>query len=144
MVGLSGINFYAKNLAAAYATLDYDLFLEPTLGNVEKAVRTLKGLQFTVGTKTGILEERDLPRVVRDQGTIIATTAEGLLMELLLRISGYPFSELAKDAATFVVRGVPVKVGRLKKLVRSKKLAGRPKDRDFLRRYGAFLEERPR
>ena len=63
------------------------------------------------------------------------------MIELLLKISGYPFSELAKDAATFTVRGVPIRVGRLGKLLRSKLLAGRPKDRHFLKRYQSLLEE---
>lgn len=46
-----------------------------------------------------------------------------------------------RSAATFTVRGVPVTVGRLTKLLRSKKLAGRSKDRQFLRRYQSLLEE---
>ena len=52
----------------------------------------------------------------------------------------FPFSDLARDAATFTVRGVPVKVGRLTKLLTSKKLAGRLKDRQFLQRYRSLLE----
>ncbi|MBI3318843.1 MAG: hypothetical protein HYZ90_06875 [Candidatus Omnitrophica bacterium] len=141
VVGMSGINFYAKNPASAFSTLDYDLFLEPTLKNVGEAVRSLKTLGFTVGTAEGTLKSSDLGGMVRDQRTLVATSPEGLLIDLLLKVSGYPFSELSKDAATFTVGGVPVRVGRLSKLIRSKKLAGRPKDRRFLQRYQALLEE---
>jgi len=71
----------------------------------------------------------------------VATTPQGAMVELLLQVSGYPFSELAKDAATYDAQGVPVRVGRLEKLLRSKKIAGRPKDLLFLRRYPLLKEE---
>lgn len=148
VVGMSGVNYYARSPTETFATLDYDVFLEPSLANVEVAMRCLKALGFTpslragftVGTTTGVLRPADLKRVVRHRKTLVVTTAEGLMVELLLQISGYPFSELAKDAATFTVRGVPVRVGRLTKLLTSKKLANRPKDRQFLRRYRTLLE----
>ena len=138
---MSGINYFAKSPAETFATLDYDLFLDPSLKNVEQAIRCLETLGFSLGTAKGILKAQDLLQVVRDRKTIVATTPDGLMVELLLKISGYPFSELAKDAATFSVRGVPVRVGRLRKLLRSKRVAGRLKDRRFLQRYQSLLEE---
>lgn len=140
VVGMSGINYYARSPAETFATLDYDIFLEPTLKNVSQAVRVLKRLSLTVGTAAGLLREDTIKTVVRDRRTLVATTPDGLTVELLLEVSGYPFSELAKDAATFTVRGVPVCVGRLTKLLKSKKLAGRAKDRHFLQRYQSLLE----
>lgn len=142
VVGMSGINYYAKQPSETFATLDYDIFLEPTLENARQAVRALKDLSFTIGTAAGRLKLEQLLRVVRARRTLVATTAEGIMIELLLEVSGFPFLELAKDASTFVVRGVPVKVGRLTKLCRSKKLADRPKDRAFFRRYEALLKKR--
>lgn len=144
VVGMAGINFYAQRPAETFATLDYDIFIDPTLKNVEQAIRSLKGLRFTVGTAAGPVERFSLKAVVRDKRTLIATTPDGLTVELLLAVSGFPFTELAKDAATFTVRGVPVKVGRLTKLLQSKQLAGRAKDRQFLRRYRVLLEEQER
>ena len=141
VVGMAGINYYATNAAETFATLDYDLCVEPTLENVERAMRGLAALGFTLGTAAGAVGFRDLRAVVRRRRTLIATTMDGLMVELLLQVSGYPFSELAKDARTFSVRGVPVRVGRLTKLLRSKQLAGRPKDRAFLKRYRALLGE---
>jgi len=141
VVGLAGINYYARTPAETFATLDYDVFLDPTLKNVEAAVRAVAGLGFIVGTAAGPLRLGALAGIVRRRRTVVATTSEGLMIELLLAVSGYAFSELARDAATFTVQGVPVKVGRLTKLVRSKQLAGRAKDRQFLRRYGVLLQE---
>ena len=141
VIGMSGINYYAKRPSETFATLDYDIFLEPTLRNVRQAVQSLARLGFTLGTASGRLEPERLTQVVRDRRTLIATTTEGVAIELLLEASGFPFSELLRDAATFTVRGVPVKVGRLTKLLKSKQLAGRPKDRQFLKRYQSLLEE---
>lgn len=143
VVGMSGINYYATSPRETFATLDYDVFLEPSIQNVERAVQILRRLGFTVGTADRVLETKELATAVRQRRTLVATTPEGLMIELLLEVSGYPFSELAKDAATFTVRGVPVRVGRLAKLLRSKKLANRPKDRQFLQRYHTLLEEEP-
>lgn len=141
VVGMGGINYYAKNPAETFGTLDYDLFLEPSLGNVEQAVEALRILGFALGTGKGVFKRGDLRTMVRERRTLTATTSDGLMVELLLEVSGYPFSELARDAATFTIHGVPVRVGRLSKLLRSKKLAGRPKDRRFLQRYESLLSE---
>lgn len=142
VVGMSGINYYARNPAETFATLDYDVFLEPTLGNVEKALRGLNRLGFTIATSGGVLTAADLKRAVGDRRTLVATTPDGVAVELLLEISGYAFSDLARDAATFTVQGVPIRVGRLTKLLKSKQVAGRPKDRQFLQRYRGLLREK--
>ncbi len=147
VVGMMGINYYAKNASGTFATMDYDIFLEPTLDNVGKALHGLKSQGFSIGTKSGALEfpgkaaAAGLKQIIRDRATLVATTPEGLMVELLLAVSGYPFSELAKDCKTFVIRGVPVRVGKLSKLLRSKQLAGRTKDKRFLHRYQSLLEE---
>lgn len=141
VIGMAGINYYAKSPAETFASMDYDLFLNPTLRNVEAAIRALRPLGYTLGTADGPLPRIALKTLVRDRRTVVATTPEGLMIELLLEISGYPFSELAKDAKTFTVGGVPVTVGRLRKLLASKRLAGRPKDRAFLERYRHRLAE---
>ena len=141
VVGMAGINYYASSPAQTFATLDYDCFIEPTLMNVEQALRCVNRLGFTVGTSAGPLKTKEIKAIVRDHTTLVATTPDGLMVELWLAVSGYAFSDLARDAATFTVRGVPVKVGRLTKLLRSKQLAARAKDRQFLQRYQSLLDE---
>jgi predicted nucleotidyltransferase len=141
VVGMAGINYYATHPAQTFATMDYDVFIEPTLKNAEKAIWCIRRLGFELGTSAGPLKISAIKAAVRDRTTIVATTPDGLMVELLLALSGYAFSELANDAAIVTVRGVPVKVGRLTKLLRSKKLAGRMKDRQFLQRYQSMLED---
>ena len=146
VVGMAGINYYAEDPSQTFGTLDYDIFLEPSLTNVRKAVQTMQDLGFTLWTATGRLQPGNLKHVVRHRQTITATTPDGLMIELLLEISGYPFSKIARDAATFTVGGIPIRVGKLKKLMDSKRLSDRPKDRQFLKRYEILLknaEKRP-
>lgn len=141
VIGMSGINYYAHGPSEAFATMDYDVFLEPTLQNVRKAVRALERLGCSLGTTQGALKRTTLGGVVRRRQTLIATTSDGCMVELLLAVSGYAFGELAKDAVTIVVHGTPIRVGRLTKLLQSKRIADRPKDRQFLRRYRMLLDE---
>jgi predicted nucleotidyltransferase len=141
VVGMSGINYYARQPSEAFATMDYDLFLEPTISNVGKAIRQLERLGFSIGTTRGVFTPGALRTVVREQRTLVATTPDGVTVELLLAVSGYTFSELASDAPTVTVRGTPIRVGRLAKLLKSKQLAGRPKDRQFLKRYKTLLSD---
>jgi hypothetical protein len=101
------------------------------------------GLRYVVIGMTVInYELRQLKTVIRERRTLVATSTDGLMVELLLAVSGYSFSEFAKDVVTVTVRGTPIRVGRLTTLLRSKQLASRPKDRQFLTRYRALLEEK--
>ena len=143
VVGMAGINYYARRPSEAFATMDYDILLEPTLGNAEKALDQVRRLGFSLGTTQGVLKLTALRAAVRERRTVVATTPDGVMVELLLAVSGFTFAELVQDAATVTIRGTPVKVGRLTKLLRSKRTANRPKDRAFLRRYQTLLEETP-
>ena len=139
---MSGINYYARSIRDTFATMDFDFFLDPSLTNVGKALEVLKAMKFSLGTSEGALKLGEFKETVQACKTLLATTPDGLMIELLLAISGYPFSEIAKDAVTFTVGGIPVRVGRLDKLLRSKQLAARPKDLQFLKRYQSLLEEK--
>lgn len=139
VVGMTGINFYATNPAETFGTMDYDVLLDATMSNITKALTALRSLRWSVGTSDGPLADQPLAALVRDRRTLVATTPEGLMVELLLRVSGYAFSALAEDARTFTVHGMPIRVGQLEKLLKSKHAAGREKDRQFLRRYRLTL-----
>lgn len=141
VIGMAGINFYADSPATSFGTMDYDCFVEPTLANVERAVAALRSLDFTLATREGVVPAGSLREVVRARRTLIATTVDGVMVELLLQISGYTFAEMADEAKIFTVQGVPVKVGQLQQLLQSKRAAGRPKDQQFLERYEAQLAE---
>jgi predicted nucleotidyltransferase len=135
VVGMSGINYYARNPSETFGTMDYDIFVEPTQDNLTKAINVLKQLGFLLDTAKGPFNKDDLKQLLGQYQTLIATTSEGIMVELILKISGYSFSQLAKDAKTFDLQGVPVRVGRLTQLLGSKQIAGRPKDLQFLKRY---------
>ena len=135
IVGMAGINYYASNASEVFVTSDFDFLIKPTFTNVTKAIKTLERLYFQIGTATGIFKPEELKNIVRHQQTIVGTTTDGIMVELLLRVSGYSFSEMEADSTVFTAGDIPVRVGRLTKLLNSKRIAGRPKDRHFLKRY---------
>ncbi len=141
VVGMAGINYYGKDARQIFGTMDYDIFVEPALKNVDKALNILKSLGFNLGTSEGTLNLTDLKGVVGMRQTLMATTPYGWMVELLLEVSGFPFSELSRDAMTFTVEDIPIRVGKLAQLIQSKRMAHRPKDRQFLKRYQALLDE---
>ena len=141
IVGVSGINFHAKDPSRSFSTQDYDVFIDNTLENLMKAVEVLSHLKFHLTTQKGEFHLEGLKEVIQSQTTLVAGNPQGIQIELLLRVSGYVFRDLYDDAVTFLVDEVPIRVGRLQKLLNSKKIAGREKDRLFLRRYEALLRE---
>ena len=54
---------------------------------------------------------------------------------------GYEKARIAVDAVIFTINNIPIKVAKLSKLLYSKKVAGRKKDRIFLKRYEELLGE---
>jgi hypothetical protein len=145
LVGVGGINFYARTPAQAFATLDLDAFIAPTAINLRKALSALYriGFAFEAGGEPFLDIEDDLVlrRVVETGGHLIAIHSDGTELDLLTSISGFDYASLAGDSATFEVSGTSIRVGRLEKLLRSKEVAGRPKDVEFLRAFRARSEE---
>jgi hypothetical protein len=146
VVGVGGINFYATRPADAFATLDVDALLEPTVENLRKALEVLSGLgySFEVGDEP-FLDAEDalvLTRIIENGASLTALHADAGQLDLMTSISGFDYRELATDAAEFEMAGVRVRVGRLEKLLRSKEISGRPKDVEFLRAFRARSDER--
>lgn len=141
VVGVSGINFYARTPDEAYATLDLDTLLEPSVANLRTALRVLEtlGYQFEAGGEPFLDtdDEPTLRAIVENGATLSARDASRAEIDLLLSISGFSYSELSEDAVAFQVAGAEVRVGTLEKLLRSKEASGRPKDRAFLRIFSA-------
>lgn len=133
VIGMSGINYYAASAPEAFTTQDFDIFLKPTTENIKKALIVLKNLGFDLSADS-------VKDIVKSKKTVLAVNPYGITLELLLKVSGYTFDQMSKDAVIFSAQKVPVKVARLSKLLQSKKLAGRPKDRLFLKRYELLLK----
>lgn len=145
IVGVGGINFYARTPAEAFATLDLDALLEPSAANLGVALRVLHGLGFdfeAAGEPFADWADADvLQRVVERGASLSALHPDVGEIDLMLSIAGISFDALALDAVGFDVAGTRVPVGRLGKLLSAKEAAGRPKDIEFLRAYRARADD---
>jgi hypothetical protein len=145
IVGVGGVNFYARDGAHAFATLDLDLLLAPERGNLRRALRALSkgGFRFESEAEPFLDVDDDaiLGNVVALGGRLTAVHQDGTQLDLMLSVRGFSYSDLSLDARAFTVEGSQVRVGRLEKLLRSKELAGRPKDREFLRQFESQAAE---
>lgn len=141
VVGVGGINFYARTPAHAYSTLDLDALVAPEVANLRKALEVLAdlGYEFEAGGEpfVDVDDPGVLRRVVESGANISAIHHEAGQIDLLTSISGFDFDGLEHDASTFDVAGTPVRVGRLEKLLESKAASGRAKDIAFLTAFDA-------
>lgn len=145
VVGVSGINFYARTPGDAFATLDLDALLAPETGNLKRALSVLSGLGygFEGGGEPFVDTDDDptLARVVATGSSLSAVHPESGQIDLMTSIAGFAWDDLARDAARFRVGDVEVRVGSLEKLLRSKAASGRPKDVAFLSAFEARRDE---
>jgi hypothetical protein len=141
VVGVAGINFYARTPAEAYATLGLDALIEPTTRNLRSALQVLSALGYRFeANDEPFLDSDDEPTlqgVVRNGATLSALHASEGQIDLLLAMARYSYRDLAEDAAVFRVASAEVRVGMLEKLLRAKEASGRPKDLAFLRAFEA-------
>lgn len=145
VVGVCGINFYARDASEVVVTGDVDVLLRPSSAALGAALRALSaaGFRFEAGHEPfqDVDDERVLARVCELGASIGGGDAEGVRVDLMTSMSGFGFAELAADAVAFRIQEVEVRVGRLEKLLRSKELSGRRKDVEFLRMFAARLED---
>lgn len=142
VVGMSGINYYASKARETFLTQDFDIFVKPTINNVKKSIAVFKKLGYSLCANEKEAGDFLIKDVVRQKKAILAADPYGITFELILAVSGYTFNEMERDASIFDVSKTPIKVGKLQKLLMSKKAAGRKKDKLFLRRFEILLEER--
>ena len=142
VIGMAGINYYASDARGVFSTQDFDIFVMPAMPNIKKAIAVFQELGYSVMADEREISGISIKDIVRQKHTIVATDAYGIMFELLLAISGYTFSQIEEDAAVFDAGGIPIKVAKLNKLLMSKKIAGRDKDRLFLKRFRMLLKEK--
>lgn len=152
VVGVSGINYFARDARQVLSTADYDLFLKPTAENLIRAWTAFRRSGFAVVVREGDhtaalrrLGPRTRDRLLRQRRTLIAIGPYQLVAEGLLAVSGFTFEEMKRRAVWMKDQelGFQFRVGRLDDLLESKRLADREKDRWFLARYKRLLKERP-
>ena len=145
VVGVSGINFYARDVSDTIVTADVDVFLSPRIEVLSSALAALRraGFRFWAGDEPFLDfdDMESLANLVRSGANLTAENEAGARVDLMLSGSGLRYDDLAGDAVIFRLGDVEVRVGRLEKLLRSKELAGRPKDVAFLRLFAARLRE---
>lgn len=124
VVGVAGIDFYARTPGEVFATVDLDALLAPAAANLRAALQVLtaRGYVFEAGG---------------DPFLETAIHFEEGQIDLMTSVAGFSYGELESDATSFEVGGTLVRVGRLEKLLLAKERSGRPKDVEFLRAFAA-------
>lgn len=142
IVGMSGINYYALETKETFTTQDFDIFVKPTIENVKQALFVFEKLGYNVTANQKKVKNSSIKNIVREKKTILANDPYGIAFDLILAVSGFTFSQMASDATIFRVGNIPIKVAKINKLLLSKKIAGRERDKLFLSRYEILLRER--
>jgi hypothetical protein len=141
VVGVGGINFYARTPGEVYATVDLDTLLRPAAENLAAALHALSGLgyEFEAGGEPflDIDDDEVLAQVVSRGAALTAIHPGEGQIDLMTSMAGFSYEELSADATPFRVWEVEVRVGSLEKLLHSKERSGRPKDVEFLRAFTA-------
>lgn len=143
IVGAFGINLYAGQVGLVITTGDCDLLIPADVASLSTALRTLRDLHFSLEAGDEPLPDEDpvvLAGIVRARACVRASR-EDARIDLPLEISGASFDALWSSHRRFSVEGTTLRVAPLGDLIRSKQLAGRPKDRAFLEAHRAALEE---
>ncbi|OQA54844.1 MAG: hypothetical protein BWY42_01617 [Candidatus Omnitrophica bacterium ADurb.Bin277] len=141
VIGMSGINYYASSARDTFGTQGLDLFLRPALANAVKTYKIFQGLGYEMSADGKAIKEGDLSEVLKRKRTVLAVNPDGIMFECLFAVSGFTYRQLAGDASVFKAGDVLIRVGKLHKLLASKRAAGRPKDKLFLKRYELLLKE---
>jgi predicted nucleotidyltransferase len=126
-------NAAAALQGAPVTTIDFDFLFRPTPANIRK----LKTLARRLGAiiLRPYYPASDLYRVVRED--------DGLQVDFMATIHGIRSFEGLRDRASVItIENVPLHVASLEDIVRSKRAAGRPRDRAVLAILEKALEEK--
>src|SRR5262245_20210277 len=96
VIGVSGINYFAKDARQILSTADYDVFLEPTSQNIARAWKALHKSGFAVAVRKGDrlralhrLSTRVRDELARKRQTLVGLGPYQLIVEALLSVSGF-------------------------------------------------------
>jgi hypothetical protein len=143
VVGAFGINLHAAQAGAVITTADCDLLLPADPDVLGGAVAALRALAYAIEAGDEPLPNEDaatLAGIVRARAVVRAYRGDSRI-DLMLQMAGSGFDELWDVQRRFIVQGVVLRVAPLEALIRSKRLANRPKDQAFLAVHGAALED---
>jgi hypothetical protein len=145
LIGLSGINLYARSASDLFATQDRDLFLPPDADDVLAAWQACEALGLELlcaGEQLDRPRDRRLAeRVVANRVLVRATDGAGLDADLTLVMAGFEFETVWRERRTFRVDDVGIPVARLSHMVQSKRRAGRAKDHLFFAAHADAIRD---
>jgi hypothetical protein len=136
VIGVWGINHYARSGGTIFHTEDRDLFLPLDAISLRRAwdVCAAHGYELWAGREPLDVPRDELlaKRIVELRALTTAIGPGGVHIDLSLVMTGLTFEEVWARRRTFCVDGVEIPVARLTDIVTSKAAAGREKDRLFL------------
>jgi hypothetical protein len=142
IVGVFGINFYARQAGEIITTADCDILIPAEFPIFRKALQLLAAMEFALQAGGEPLPDLDpvvLKGILRARAVVRADRADARI-DLCTRIAGVRFSDLWKNRREFVLEGVNINVGQLQQLIKSKRAANRPKDELFLEQYKEAIQ----
>lgn len=144
VIGVSGINYYARDPGNIISTQDFDLLLKPTAKNLEKVLNLLLKQRYSLqlnGEPLGTPDLWVIKKILEHQTTISAVKKNSFRVDLVLNAGGIPYSIWIKRKKIFKIDNVKIPVGDLSQLLQAKQKANRDKDRTFLKLYKHNLQE---
>lgn len=144
VMGVQGVNHYARAAGMLFTTQDYDVFLPPSAANELRAWRACRALGFDLWCgpePLGAPLDLFLARRIVEARALVRAEGEGLQIDLSLVMAGFTFASVWRRRRVFKVEGVRIPVARLSDIVASKAAAGRPKDRLFLATHEEALRD---
>jgi hypothetical protein len=146
VVGVVGINFYARDPEERVITQDLDVWLRPEVTNLSRALLSLQkdGFRFEAGGEpfVDLADDLFLQNVIRSGGTIVGRRPPDVpRLDLMLALHDFSFEKERDRGRRFLAQDEAVRVASVETLLLSKERAGRPKDIEFLRMHAARFRE---
>lgn len=142
-IGVWSANLYGHDTGTLFGTEDCDLFLPLDPANELEAWTAARTAGFALeaaGEPLGEPLDRLLAeRVIERRALVSAISPDRYRVDLSLVMSGYTFDQVWASRREFELEGTSIPAAALEHIVRSKALAGRPKDRLFLATHAEAL-----
>ncbi len=135
VIGVSGVNYYARAAGQIFSTFDRDLFLPPESANLLRYWQAClsEGLALWAGDEPlGAPLDRRLADQVVSHRALVRAVGNDLQVDLTLVMAGFEFGPVWHARRLFRLEDVSIPVASLEQIVKSKAAADRPKDRLFL------------
>ena len=144
LIGVEGVNHYARAAGTVFTTHDRDLFLPSDAANEQRALQACSamGMHLWCGDEPlGGPFDLDLAERVVERRALVRATGQTIEVDLTLVMAGFEFEPVWAERRLFRVRDIEVPVARLAHIIASKAAAARPKDQSFLATHEDALRQ---